>query len=98
MQRMCSFTLNSRQKVVLETSRAALQPSLLLALAKSPTDKQDPKFAGGPGGSRGRQSIHKACWSSGYSLAPSGLLTGCTKTLFLPYKRVAREFWCSDST
>lgn len=26
------------------------------------------------------------------------LLTGCTLTLFLPYRRVALEFWCSDST
>lgn len=25
-------------------------------------------------------------------------LTGCTRTLFLPYRRVALEFWCRDST
>lgn len=25
-------------------------------------------------------------------------LTGNTITLFLPYSRVSREFWCSDST
>ena len=26
------------------------------------------------------------------------LTTGCTQTLFLPYSRVDRQFWCNDST
>lgn len=46
-------------------------PPLLLPLAKSSTNKQKvPKFAGGIGGTQGRQSTHKASLRSGDSTDP----------------------------